>query len=518
MKILEGHTGRSGLTGLSGRLHNVQLVQVDQIVQIVHYVPFLFCTMPLDKRFLYRYNVLVTRGAGNCRLKKQECLLLSPDPDNTGGGSVKERDVSPGVQITFFGDTMKHPRRRIISTFLGNIFEHYDTALFAMLSPFLAPLFFPDQSPTVALILIYGMMPLGMLAKPIGSLLFGYLGDIFGRETALFWSFSGTAAVTASIAFLPTHSSIGFMAPLLLSIGKMMQVFFSAGESSGGGIYLLEHTNKSNEDVVSSFYGASTILGVLIASAAVSLLSYMNWMEMGWRVLYLIGSAVAIFGWFLRKQQLKTPMPTTTSPRPTFTEHIKSCWQQRQMLLPIILASAFTYTTWSISLILMNGFIPLITNVTRAEMMQLNTFLLLIDCLSSPLFGLLAQRYSRERMMFLATLCATTTGLPLIHLLDGATFMTVVVIRLILVLTGVWFSSTYYSWCQNLIPLKQRYTTISFGYAIGSQLIGSPAAAISLWLYHQTGIPAIAGLYWVVLAFTTSIVMYTARARIPIQA
>ena len=85
----------------------------------------------------------------------------------------------------------KVTRPQLLSACLGNLFEHYDTALFGFLSPFLAPLFFPDQDPVTALILTFAMIPLGMLARPIGSLAFGYIGDVYGRANALFISLIG---------------------------------------------------------------------------------------------------------------------------------------------------------------------------------------------------------------------------------------------------------------------------------------------------------------------------------------
>src|SRR5262245_113042 len=91
------------------------------------------------------------------------------------------------------------------SMLLGNLFEHYDTALFGLLSPFLAPLFFPGQDPLTALILTYCIIPLGMIARPIGSLIFGYIGDTRGRKEALVLSLMGMAIITTIMGFMPTY-------------------------------------------------------------------------------------------------------------------------------------------------------------------------------------------------------------------------------------------------------------------------------------------------------------------------
>ena len=94
-------------------------------------------------------------------------------------------------------------RLHLWSACLGNLFEHYDTALFSFLSPFLAPLIFPQQDPITALILTYAIIPLGKLAKPIGAIIFGWIGDLYGRAYALYLSLTGMAIISAIIAFIP---------------------------------------------------------------------------------------------------------------------------------------------------------------------------------------------------------------------------------------------------------------------------------------------------------------------------
>ena len=107
----------------------------------------------------------------------------------------------------------------------GNLFEHYDTALFAFLAPFLAPLIFPEQESVTALILVYAIYPIGMLTRPLGSLFFGYIGDTYGRGQALFLTLSGMALVSGCIALSPTYLQAGILAPLFFVLGRAVQNF-----------------------------------------------------------------------------------------------------------------------------------------------------------------------------------------------------------------------------------------------------------------------------------------------------
>ena len=409
---------------------------------------------------------------------------------------------------------LEHPisRVQIWSTFLGNIFEHYDTALFGLLTPFLAPLFFPDFSAISALILTYAIIPLGMLARPIGSFVFGYIGDCYGRKEALCFSMFGMAIISGLIAFMPMSGSVKFLAPLFMTLGRIFQNFFAAGESMGGALYLIEKAPEKHHDLISGFFGASTVAGILLASAGVSLLSYYDFVIEGWRILYVLGCLTAVFGFILRRKMSLASEYSPKKMKASLRKVWSSLWQCRRALFFVAVASGFSYSCYSIALVLTNGLVPLVSDISKAQVAHLNTALLIFDLVTMPLFGWLGQHFSRQKMMAAAALCAALSGMPLFMLLEGATLYTLIVVRVLLVIIGVWFSATLHSWCQELVPAAHRYSVLSFGYAIGAQLLGSPSAAISLWLFHQTNSVSSAALYWVFLGLISSIVMIKSKA------
>jgi MHS family proline/betaine transporter-like MFS transporter len=394
---------------------------------------------------------------------------------------------------------------QFISAFLGNLFEHYDLALYSLLTPFFASIFFPEQNQITALIMTFAIIPLGMLARPIGAIVFGYIGDYYGRGQALFISLLGLGIISGLLAFAPTFHQAGWIAPILLLSGRILQNFFGIGENLGGAIYLLEQTDEKHQNLVSSLYGSSTIAGFLLASFGVSVLSYFHLVESGWRYLYMMGFFTAIFGAILRK---KIPFETTERIRQLKQNWLKNLlilyWNYRIEIIQIALVSGFSYATYSISLVFFNGFVPLISSVTKDNMMQINTFLLLFDLMALPLFGWLSDKYSRQKMMLISALCTLLTGAPFFAILQAGSWSTIIVVRITIVLLGVWFVAPFHAWAQKLIPIAHRYSVISFGYAIGSQLIGGPTAVISLWIYQKTDVVWAAACYWSFLALATS--------------
>ena len=116
-------------------------------------------------------------------------------------------------------------RLQFLVVFLGNLFEHYDLALYSLLAPFFAALFFPKESYLSSLISTYAIIPIAMISRPLGALVFGYIGDYYGRRTALSLSLFGLAITSFFLACAPTFQQIGILAPLYLTVGRLFQNF-----------------------------------------------------------------------------------------------------------------------------------------------------------------------------------------------------------------------------------------------------------------------------------------------------
>lgn len=384
--------------------------------------------------------------------------------------------------------------RNQLTGIIGNIFEHYDTALFGLLAPFIAPLFFYQKDPITALILTYAILPLGLLMRPLGSLFFGYIGDNFGRKQALFCSLSGMAFVTICMGFLPTFMEVGFWAPIFLASARMFQNFFAAGEYTGGAIFVIEHTEKTKRSLMSSLYDASSVIGILFASGLVAFFGSFSSIEEIWRYFFWGGGITGIIGLILRlKAQESAEFISVKSHLKQSIKHILKT--HSKTLIAIIFASGFSYTTYSLAFILMNGYIPLITDLSKTDVMALNTLLLIIDMILLPIFGYIAIKTSKEFVMLCGSMGSVLLALPLFMLMKDPSIEIVVLVRLVIVTLGVAFAAPYHAWAVEQVDPQYRYTILGFGSALGTLLIGAPASAICLWLYKTTAWNAAPALY-----------------------
>lgn len=395
-----------------------------------------------------------------------------------------------------------------LSLLVGNLLEHYDSALFSLLSPFFASIFFPEHDYLTALILIYTIIPIGMLARPVGSLFFGHIGDSKGRHEALFWSLLGMAIVTAGIGLIPSYEVIGLAAPLCLAVGRIGQNFFAGGETIGGGVYLIENTPKEKQSMASSYYSSFTVAGIFLGSIAISFFYRFNMIEDYWRVLFLMGSGTAFCAWVLRANNSALALKPAKPIKEPFLSSLKICCSYRQPLATIILVSGFSYASFSTSSLVMNGLIPVVSENTLSDMMHLNVFLLGINMFLLPLFGWLAQKLTNQKLMLLASSIGFASAIPLFLLTVDASYEQAFFIRLAFILIGIAFSAPFYAWAQTLVPANHRYTLVSFGYAVGSQLFGGPTASFSLWMFKQTNSVVAASSYWMLLGLAATIAVF----------
>jgi MFS family permease len=151
-------------------------------------------------------------------------------------------------------------------------------------------------------------------------------------------------------------------------------------------------------------------------------------------------------------------------------------------------------------MIVSSGLMPLISCVKIEEMMQLNTLLLILDFILLPFFGFISTKISREKLMLFASIAAALFSIPLFFFLEGASLCIIALIRVAFVFIGTAFAAPFHAFIQQMLPKEHRYSIISFGYALGCQLLGSPTASVSLWLFDLTKMPLSAGLYWMLLA------------------
>jgi len=207
--------------------------------------------------------------------------------------------------------TPRFLKKTLLAGAIGNALEWYDFALYGYFAPVFAALFFPSERPSLSLISAFGVFAIGFLARPLGALLFGYWGDTVGRREALAWSVILMAIPSCFIGVLPTYEMIGMAAPLALTLCRFLQGLSVGGEFTGSVTFLVEHAAPSQRAYIGSWAGFSAQMGALLGSAVGALVATVVSDEAlrlwGWRIPFLLGSLIALVGWYVRTHVPESP-------------------------------------------------------------------------------------------------------------------------------------------------------------------------------------------------------------------
>ena len=162
----------------------------------------------------------------------------------------------------------EHRLTAVLAGVIGNILEWYDFALYGFMASVLSELFFPGSNRLVSLIATYGVFAVGFIMRPLGSVVFGWMGDTFGRSRTLILSVAMMAFPTLCLGLLPVYAQAGVYAPLLLVLVRMVQGLSVGGEFSTSVTYLVETAPADRRGIAGSWANIGSLCGMLLGSGA----------------------------------------------------------------------------------------------------------------------------------------------------------------------------------------------------------------------------------------------------------
>src|SRR3954462_1162418 len=183
-------------------------------------------------------------------------------------------------------------KRVIFASSLGTVFEWYDFYLYATLAPFFAALFFPKGNDTAALLSAFATYAAGFLVRPFGALVFGRIGDLVGRKYTFLVTILFMGGATFAVGLLPTYASIGWLAPVLLVVLRLVQGLALGGEYGGAATYVAEHAPMGQRGYYTSFIQTTATLGLFLSLLVIlftrTALGEPEFAAWGWRIPFLV--------------------------------------------------------------------------------------------------------------------------------------------------------------------------------------------------------------------------------------
>lgn len=400
----------------------------------------------------------------------------------------------------------------IISSSLGNILEWYDFGLFTLFSSIFSQVFFPSQNPHTAIIATVGIFAIGFFCRPLGALLFGYLGDSLGRAQTLRLSILMIALPTLFISFIPSYESIGMAAPILLMLIRMWQGISIGGEYSGNLIYLAESAPPAYRAFFTSFASMGSNAGILLATLVglvvthyFSSASLMNW---GWRLPYLFSGLLCLIIYIFRLRLQETQIFDYLKANHKLVKNpIKTTFLQDypQLLRTLGLVCMGT-TFYYFSFVYIPIFLTQNLHYPLSSISLLMSTLIACMIILVPFAGLLCDKLGRKKMLVFNASFIILITLPAYYFLQVQYIPLFASLILLTIASALEQGTTPIAIIENF-PSAARYTGVSLGYNIGNGLLGGTVPIICEWLINVTGLRLSPAFYIVGCALLTLLVV-----------
>ncbi len=403
--------------------------------------------------------------------------------------------------------------KNIINTSLGNIFEWYDYGLFAIYAPLFSKIFFPAHMNYPNIINVFSIFAIGFLCRPLGALLFGYLGDKRGRAKTLRLSILLIAFPTFIIGLLPTFSMIGFYATIFLLCVRIWQGICIGGEYSGCLLYLTEIAPRRKRALFSAFGTISANVGILVSITIAFILqntfSIDNLETWGWRIPYLFGGIFALVIFINRLYLTETiPFKVLTHKNLIVADPIKIMFKKNYMtLLRLIGMCCMGSTFYCFCVIFLPYLLENEGNFTNNLTLLLTSIFLICMVAFIPLGAYFCDKVGRKPML-LFNVAFIITILFINFYLSNSYNASLLIFVYILFSLGSAFeqSATPVAIIENL-PTNVRYTTLSFAYNVANGIFGGTLPFICQWLWSQTSMLG-PTLYLVAMAIITGMIVF----------
>jgi MFS family permease len=200
----------------------------------------------------------------------------------------------------------------IFASSLGTVFEWYDFYLYAVLAPFFAALFFPPGNDTAALLSAFATYAAGFLVRPFGAIIFGRIGDLVGRKYTFLVTIMVMGTSTFLVGLIPTYSSIGWVAPILLVSLRLLQGLALGGEYGGAATYVAEHARPHERGYATSWIQTTATLGLFLALLVIGLcrefMDAKGFADWGWRVPFIVSVILLVFSVYIRLRLNESPI------------------------------------------------------------------------------------------------------------------------------------------------------------------------------------------------------------------
>jgi len=371
-----------------------------------------------------------------------------------------------------------NPRKAAVAAWIGSALEYYDFFIYGTAAALVfGQVFFSDSEPILATILAIGTFGVGYLARPLGAIVLGHMGDRFGRKRVLVLTVLLMGIATFIVGCLPTYAQIGAAAPIFLVLMRLVQGFSAGGEQSGANSMTMEHAPEGRRAYFTSFTMSGTQAGQILATGVfipVALLPTEQLLTWGWRIPFWLSAVVVIVALLIRRTLEETPAFQTEVaegevPQAPLGILLRRHWRPlvRVVCAAVIASVSTIFTVYALSYATND------VGLDRTAMLWVGVIANVVALVTIPLWGRLADRVGRKPVFLFGSVGCGLLMFAYLGAIAAGSYVWIFVVGILMfgiihsATAGVW--PVYYA---EWFPTRVRLSGIALGTQIGFAIAG----------------------------------------------
>jgi MFS transporter, MHS family, proline/betaine transporter len=404
-------------------------------------------------------------------------------------------------------------KKATTATAIGNLVEWYEYGIYSYTAAIIGAQFFPEESSSVALLYGFAVFAISFFFRPLGGIIFGSIGDRLGRKKILVVTIMMMSLATAIIGVIPNYESIGFIAPLLLIVMRMIQGLAAGGEYTGASVFMNESAPNSRRGLFTSLLESGSLLGYILGSVFVAILtSTLSSDQMaawGWRIPFICSLPLALVGMYVRTKIDDTPTFIKMKKENDLSKYpLKEMFSTARKPLAIsFLVVAFANGAYYTLLTYLPSYFETQVGLTTMESLMVTTSGMVLMMILFPIFGMLADRYGRIKFLLLSALLAIFTAIPIMAFVSSGSSVGPLVGFFALGVIVAIFIGVFPSTLPLLFPNRVRNTAYGISYNVSTAIFGGGAPFIITSLQTASGNKLMPAFYLIVTALLAIVAM-----------
>ncbi|MBN6185427.1 MHS family MFS transporter [Aneurinibacillus sp. BA2021] len=403
----------------------------------------------------------------------------------------------------------KTGRKAAVAATVGTVIEWYDFFLYATASALIFPkLFFPDSDPYIGTLQSFGTFAVGFLARPVGAAIFGHLGDRVGRKTTLVLTMFLMGISSLIIGLLPTYTSAGVWAPVLLVLMRLIQGIGVGGEWGGSVLLSMEWGTKKRQALMGSWPQMGVSAGMLLASIMISLFMYISgdgFFTWGWRIPFIFSIVLLIVGYVIRVKIPETPsfrkvQEEKSVARMPVMEVFKS--HPRAILLAALVRLSENGPFYVYTVFIINFGMEMF-KMDKSFFVNANMAGSVVMVFAIPFFGYLSDRIGIRRMYLIGVATTFAWAFAYVGLISTGIPAALFLATVLSMVPHSMQVGPQGAMLAHCFPSRLRYSGLSLGTQFGAIIAGGFAPLICTYLWHELGSAYAVSLYIATAAVIT---------------